>query len=44
MFFNCYISFQDMQSFFEFLVSVINHDLLMDCIYFETVLDDFVSK
>ena len=24
-FLNCYISFQDMQSFFEFLFSVINH-------------------
>ena len=43
-FFNChYISFQDMQSFFEFLVSVINH-YHINCINFVTILKDFVVQ
>ena len=38
MFFYCYyISFPDMQSFFEFII-------LMGYIYFETVFNDFISK
>ena len=42
-FFNCdYFSFQDMQSFFRLLVSVINHyHIFMGWTYFDTVLNNF---